>query len=416
MRQPLGALMLSANRPADAEAAYRADLKIYPENGWSLAGLAKALRSAKRDEEAAEVEARFKKAWANAEISTVLSLPVGQDICLTRADPTRFMSGKCLTYPTNLTTNNDPPMSKPLNIGMIGYGFMGRAHSNAYRQVNQFFQREYRPVLKACCARKEDKIKAFAENWGYESFETDWRKLIERKDIDLIDVCSPNNTHHEIVLAAAEAGKMILCEKPLAMNVAEAEEMVRRRREGRRGQHGLVQLPPRAGHLAGQAAGRRRPHRPAVPLSGHLPAGLDHRRRRAAGRRGAVAARRRRGRLGRDRRPAGPLDRHGRVAQRPDRSASTAATETFVKERMHAETGKMEPVTIDDACMFLAVFANGSMGTFESTRYARGRKNYNTFELNGEAGSVFFDLEDPQYLAVLPVRRSEDRQEDRRAT
>ncbi len=85
---------------------------------------------------------------------------------------------------------------KPLNIGMIGYGFMGRAHSNAYRQVSQFFQREYRPVLTACCARNDAKIKAFAENWGYESYETDWRKLIARKDIDLIDIGSPNNTHN----------------------------------------------------------------------------------------------------------------------------------------------------------------------------------------------------------------------------
>ena len=117
-------------------------------------------------------------------------------------------------------------MAKPLNIGMIGYGFMGRAHSNAYRQVNQFFPLEYRPVLKACCARKADKIKAFAENWGYESYETDWRRLVDRKDIDLIDIGTPNNTHQEIALAAAAAGKMVLCEKPLAMNVAEAEEMV----------------------------------------------------------------------------------------------------------------------------------------------------------------------------------------------
>src|ERR1700751_2222582 len=117
-------------------------------------------------------------------------------------------------------------MAQPLNIGMIGYGFMGRAHSNAYRQGNQVFPRKYRPVLKACCARKEDKIKAFAENWGYESYETDWRKLVERRDIDVIDIGSPNNTHREIVLAAAAAGKMILCEKPLAMNAKEGEEMV----------------------------------------------------------------------------------------------------------------------------------------------------------------------------------------------
>ena len=90
-----------------------------------------------------------------------------------------------------------------------------------------------------------------------------------------------------------------------------------------------------------------------------------------------------------------------------------AKTETFVKERVHADTGKAQPVTIDDACMFLAVFKNGSMGTFESTRYARGRKNFNTFELNGEAGSVHFDLEDPQYLRILPVQRSQDQYEDR---
>ncbi len=97
------------------------------------------------------------------------------------------------------------------------------------------------------------------------------------------------------------------------------------------------------------------------------------------------------------------------MAQRPDRTGSPPHTETFIKERKHAETGKIEPVTIDDACMFLAVFANGSCGTFESTRYARGRKNYNTFELNGENGAVFFDLENPHILRLLPLRRSEDR-------
>src|SRR5260370_36883511 len=109
-------------------------------------------------------------------------------------------------------------MTKPLNVGMIGYGFMGRAHSNAYRKVNNFFDLEYRPVLKAVCARSADKLKPFAATWGYESTETDWRKLVERKDIDLIDICTPNHTHAEIATAAAKAGKMILCEKPLSMN------------------------------------------------------------------------------------------------------------------------------------------------------------------------------------------------------
>src|SRR6267154_1101645 len=115
---------------------------------------------------------------------------------------------------------------KKLNVGIIGYGFMGRAHSNAYRKVTNFFDLEYQPVLKAACARNEEKIKAFAAKWGYESVETDWRKLIARDDIDLIDICTPNNTHAEIALAAAKAGKMILCEKPLAMNGPEALKMV----------------------------------------------------------------------------------------------------------------------------------------------------------------------------------------------
>src|SRR5438045_4473216 len=116
--------------------------------------------------------------------------------------------------------------TKELRVGMIGYGFMGRAHSNAYRQVGQFFPSSYRVVLKAACARDAAKAKAFADNWGYESTETDWRKLVARKDIDVVDVCTPNNLHKEIALAAAAAGKMILCEKPLAMDSAQGKEMV----------------------------------------------------------------------------------------------------------------------------------------------------------------------------------------------
>ena len=117
-------------------------------------------------------------------------------------------------------------MRKPLNIGMIGYGFMGRAHTNAFRKVGNFFEMKHQPILKAACARDLEKLKAFADTWAYESVETDWRKLVERPDIDVIDICTPNNTHCEIVLAAAAAGKMILCEKPLAMNGPEALRMV----------------------------------------------------------------------------------------------------------------------------------------------------------------------------------------------
>lgn len=288
-------------------------------------------------------------------------------------------------------------MAKPLRIGMIGYGFMGRAHSNAYRQVSKFFEVEHQPVLQACCARNEEKIKAFAENWGYASYETDWRKLIERKDIDLIDIGSPNNTHLEITLAAAKAGKMILCEKPLAMNVAEAEQMVEAVEKA--GVPNMVWYNYRrvpAISLAKQVVDEGRIGRPFhyratylqdwtiaedVPQGGAALWRLDV----------AVAGSGVTGDL-----LAHSIDT-AEWLNGPIRRVS-AATETFVKERVHVETGKKEKVGIDDACMFLAVFENGSMGTFESTRYARGRKNYNTFELNGERGSVFFDLEDPQYL------------------
>src|SRR5215813_12309553 len=115
---------------------------------------------------------------------------------------------------------------KQLNIGLIGYGFMGRAHSNAFLQAGRFFDLPYSPRLKAVCARNVERAKSFADQWGYQSVETDWRKLVEREDIDLIDIASPNNTHAEIALAAAAADKMILCEKPLAMNAPEAEKMV----------------------------------------------------------------------------------------------------------------------------------------------------------------------------------------------
>ena len=115
---------------------------------------------------------------------------------------------------------------KKLNIGLVGYGFMGRTHSNAFLQAPRFFDVPYEPVLKAVCARNADRVKAFAANWGYENAVTDWRALINRKDIDLIDIASPNDTHAEIAIAAAQAGKMVMCEKPLGRNGAEAEKMV----------------------------------------------------------------------------------------------------------------------------------------------------------------------------------------------
>ena len=145
-------------------------------------------------------------------------------------------------------------MSKPLNVGMIGYGFMGRAHSNAYRKVGNFFDLEYQPVLKAACARTEEKAKAFADRWGYESFETDWRKLVERSDIDAIDICVPNNLHREI------GPRRRCCGKDDPVRETTGAERRRGRRDGpggcgrRRAQYGLVQLPPSPGRYAGKTA------------------------------------------------------------------------------------------------------------------------------------------------------------------
>ncbi|MEM7316685.1 MAG: Gfo/Idh/MocA family oxidoreductase, partial [Planctomycetota bacterium] len=275
---------------------------------------------------------------------------------------------------------------KPLRIGLIGYGFMGRAHANAYRKVDQFFTLGHRPVLQACAARNEEKIKSFATNWGFESYETDWRKLIERDDIDVIDIATPNNTHCEIAIAAAKAGKMVLCEKPLAMTTEEGEKMVAAIEEA--GVANMVWFNYRrvpAISLAKQLIDEGRIGKPFhyratynqdwtiaadVPQGGATLWRLD------------VAA-------------AGSGVTGDLLAHSIDSAEwlngpikrVTAKTETFIKERIHQDTGEVQPVGIDDACMFLAEFANGSIGTFESTRYARGRKNYNTLELNGEFGS-----------------------------
>src|SRR5258707_6897932 len=114
---------------------------------------------------------------------------------------------------------------KDLNIGLVGYGFMGRTHSNAFLQAPRFFDLPYQPVLKAIAARNADRVRTFADTWGYATADTDWRAVVERKDIDLVDIASPNDTHAEIAIAAARAGKMVLCEKPLGRTPAESEEM-----------------------------------------------------------------------------------------------------------------------------------------------------------------------------------------------
>jgi myo-inositol 2-dehydrogenase/D-chiro-inositol 1-dehydrogenase len=294
-------------------------------------------------------------------------------------------------------------VKKQLNIGVVGCGFMGRTHSNAFRSVGNFFDLPYEPVLKTICARSGDRARAFAAQWGYDSFETDWRRMVDSPEIDLIDIASPNDTHAEIAVAAARVGKMVMCEKPLGRTPAESISM--------------VEAVEKSGVASMVWYNYRRV--PAVTLAKQL---VDE------------------GRLGRifhyrtvflqDWTISSDLPQGGEGLWRLDASVSgsgvtgdllahnidtamwlngridevTAMTETFIKTRKHNLTGKEEPVRIDDASAFLARFANGSLATFEATRYARGHKALYTFEINGEKASIKWDLHDLHRLEYFDHR------------
>ena len=292
---------------------------------------------------------------------------------------------------------------KPLNIGMIGYGFMGRTHSNAYAKVNHFFDLEYQPVLKAICARNGERAQAFADQWGYESVETDWRKLIERDDIDAVDICTPNNLHHEIAIAAAKAGKMILCEKPLAMDVEQGEEMCKAVEEAGVANtvwynYRRVPAVTLAKQLIDEGKLGKIFHYRAVflqdwTISEELPQGGEALWRLDAAAAGSGVT--------------GDLLAHcidTAIWLNGGISDVSAMTETFIKERVHSATGEKQKVEIDDACAFLAKFDNGSLATFESTRYARGHKALYTFEINGEHASIAWDLHDLHRLSYFDHR------------
>ena len=283
---------------------------------------------------------------------------------------------------------------KELRIGLIGCGFMGRTHSNGYNRVPNFFpDLKYRPVLKAACSRTEDKVKAFADQWGFESYETDWKNLVKREDIDAVDICTPNDTHAEIAIAAAAAGKMVLTEKPLSRNLAEGKRM--------------VDAIEKAGVKNTVWYNYRRI--PAVTLAKQI---ID------SGKLGKIFHYR--ANFLQDWTINADLPQGGEALWRMDAEVAgsgvtgdllahcidtamwlnggikdvSAVTEIFIKERMHQLTGKMEKVGIDDACIFHCHFTNGSLGLFESTRYARGHKALYTFEINGEHASIRWDLHD----------------------
>jgi len=283
---------------------------------------------------------------------------------------------------------------KPLNIGLVGYGFMGRTHSNGYKRVNDFFgDLAYRPVLKAICGRNGERTEAFASQWEYESTESDWKALIARDDIDAIDICTPNDSHAAIAIAAAEAGKMVLCEKPLARTTEESLPM--------------VEAVEKAGVANTVWYNYRRI--PAVTLAKQI---ID------SGKLGKVFHYR--ANFLQDWTISEELPQGGEGLWRLDAAAAgsgvtgdllahcidtaiwlnggiqdvSAVTETFIKERVHTATGEKQAVTIDDACIFHCHFNNGSLGLFESTRYARGHKALYTLEINGENASIRWDLHD----------------------
>jgi predicted dehydrogenase len=295
-------------------------------------------------------------------------------------------------------------MSKPkLRIGMVGYGFMGRTHTNAFLTAPKFFDLPYAPELTAICARNKDRAEAFASNWGYSSVETDWRALIERDDIDVIDIAAPNDTHLEIAMAAAKAGKMVMCEKPLGRNATESQQMVEAVEKAKVANmvwYNYRRIP--AVSLAKQLIddgqlGRIFHYRAKFlqdwTISEDLPQGGE-------------------GLWRLDKAVAGSGVTGDLLAHCIDTAmwlnggidTVTAMTETFIKEREHTLTGKKEKVGIDDACAFLARFSNGSLATFESTRYARGHKALYTLEINGENASISWDLHDLHRLEYFDHR------------
>ncbi|MBM7569058.1 Gfo/Idh/MocA family protein [Paenibacillus sacheonensis] len=287
---------------------------------------------------------------------------------------------------------------KQIRIGMIGYKFMGKAHSHAYRDVPFFFDCDGVPVMQAICGRDEEGVKAAAQKLGWASYETDWRKLIERDDIDLIDIGAPNNAHAEIAIAAAKAGKHILCEKPLAMSVEEAKEMLEAVNkagvihmichnyrfvpaiqyakklidEGKLGSIYHI----RANYLQDWIID------PNFPLVWRL-------KKEVCGS-GAL----------------GDLAAHSLDLARflvGEFKEVNGMMETFIKERPIGEMsgglsasvkgGELGKVDVDDASIFMARFENGAVGVFEATRFAGGNRNGNRFEINGTKGSIRWDME-----------------------
>jgi predicted dehydrogenase len=307
---------------------------------------------------------------------------------------------------------------KEVGIGLIGYAFMGKTHSNAWRQVDKFFEDlEVKPVLRAICGRNEENVKRAAEDFGWQSYETDYRKLIARDDIDIVDISSPGNEHLPMALAAAEAGKTVFCEKPLGNTLDEAKQML---------------AAVEAAKVVNMVCFNYR-RVPAIALAKRIIENGD------LGRIYHFRARYLQDwiadpnfplvwRLQKEIAGSGTLgDIGAHIADLSqfligNLTSLVGMTETFVKERpLQAPTTgteglnaaaatEMGKVTVDDAAVFMGRFDNGALGVFEATRFAPGRRNANTFEINGEKGSLSFNFERMNELEYFNAEDPDDRQ------
>ncbi len=296
-----------------------------------------------------------------------------------------------------------------VNVAVIGTSFMGKAHSNAWLSVDKFFDVKLKPVLKVACDVNPQHLQSFAENWGWEETAADWREVVTRKDIDIIDICTPTFLHKDMVIAAAENGKKIFCEKPAARNYYEAKEMyeaVQKAGVLNYLNHNYRRVPAvsfarqmiNAGKL-GEIYHWRGAYLqdwisdPSFPLTWHL-------REDSAG--------------------AGPqndLNSHSVDLARylvGELAVVTAMLKTFVHERPIPGTDagtfksgagsastKLGKVTVEDAAFMVVEFINGALGSFETSRFANGRKNYNSFEIYGSKGCLFFNMERMNELEYL---------------
>jgi predicted dehydrogenase len=285
-----------------------------------------------------------------------------------------------------------------INIALLGYKFMGKAHSNAYRQVGHFFPGKLTPRMKVICGRDRAGAEAAAKQFGWDDVETDWRKVIERKDIDVVDISTPGNLHHEMGVAAAQAGKHIVCEKPLANTLAEAKDMLRAvEKAGVKHMimHNYRKIPAVAFAKKliddGKIGDIYHYHGaylqdwimdPNFPLVWRL-----EKKFAGSGALGDIGAH------------AVDLARY----LNSDILSLSSLVTTFIKERPLVDAGAGSwgakgskgkgRVTVDDDANFLTRFRNGSVGVFESSRFCGGRRNYNTFQVYGSKGSIAFNLE-----------------------